>query len=90
MPCPLFSPVWVSDAKQTWNLKCGSVTKPEKAGKHYRIQKTQQHNSTNPLIGSSSTKPSHELAVLYYTIETKPGNYFNGLFWFYRVIKVDS
>ena len=49
-----------------------------------------EHISTNPLIGSSLTKPNHELAVLYYTIETKPGNYFNGLFWFYRVIKVDS
>ena len=66
--CPLFSPVWGCNARQTWNLKCGSVTKPEKAGKHYRIQimflnfkKTQQHISTNPLIGKSLTKPNHEL-----------------------------
>ena len=38
LSCPLFSPVSGCDARQAWNLKCCSVTKPEKAGKQYRIQ----------------------------------------------------
>ena len=53
---PPFLPVWGYDARQTWNLKRGIVTKAEKAGNitGYKLcLKTQQHISTNPLIGSS-------------------------------------
>ena len=55
----------------------------------YVCLKTQQHNSTNPLIGSSLTKPNHELDYSNNTLENIPDKYFKGLN-FYRVIKVDS
>ena len=51
---------------------------------------TQNHISTNPSIGSSLTKPNHELDYSNNTLENiVPDNYFKGLN-FYRVIKVDS